>query len=90
MKLIAITVEGAQSFLKNHERHFKVPREPICAIGIADEGGILHGAALLGRRSDGDAELAHIYCDGAIAGYTMLYGATWRALKALGYEKTWL
>jgi hypothetical protein len=41
----------------------------------------------LGRRADGDGELAHIYVDGVSQGYSLLYGACWRALKALGYEK---
>jgi hypothetical protein len=50
----------------------------------------LHGAAILGRREDGDAELAHIYVDGTFQGYSLLYGACWRALKALGYKRAWL
>jgi len=44
--------------------------------------------AILGRRENGDAELAHIYVDGAAQGYSLLYGACWRALKALGYERS--
>ncbi len=59
--------------------------EPICAIGVEDESG-LHGAAILGRRGNEVAELAHIYVDGISQGYTLLYGACWRALKALGYH----
>lgn len=70
-----------------HARHYKVPVEPICAIGIADDHG-LRGAAILGRRSAEEAELAHIYVDGTFQGYSILYGACWRALKALGYQRT--
>lgn len=100
MKIVALSVKDAEAFLAKHDRHYKVPVEPICAIGVGEErmeGGIpvkemvdLHGAAILGRRSNGDGELAHIYVDGTSQGYSLLYGACWRALKALGYERAWL
>jgi hypothetical protein len=86
MHIKAISVKEAEAFLKSHARHYKAPVEPICAIGVADSEG-LHGAAVLGRRKDGDGELNHIYCDGASQAYSLLYGACWRALKALGYVK---
>jgi hypothetical protein len=89
MKIFPISVEDAEAFLAKHERHYKAPVETLCAIAVGEEvDGVIHGAAILGRRADGDAELAHIYVDGASQGYTLLYGACWRALKALGYEKT--
>ena len=97
MKIIALSVKDAEAFLAKHERHYKAPVESICAIGVGEyDGGdadgfgrgiVIHGAAILGRRADGDGELAHIYIDGASQGYSLLYGACWRALKALGYEK---
>lgn len=80
-----MSVKAAEEFLAAHDRHYKAPVEAICAIGVADDEG-LHGAAILGRRSDDEAELAHIYVDGASQGYSLLYGACWRALKALGYR----
>ena len=89
METIALSVKEAEEFLKAHERHYKAPVEAICAIGVADES-VVHGAAILGRREDGDAELAHIYVDGTSQGYSLLYGACWRALKALGYKLAWL
>lgn len=95
MKIVALSVKDAETFLAKHDRHYKVPVEPICAIGVGEDATIpgsttqviLHGAAILGRRTDGDGELAHIYVDGISQGYSLLYGACWRALKALGYEK---
>ena len=89
METIALSVKEAEEFLKAHERHYKAPVEAICAIGVADES-VVHGAAILGRREDGDAELAHIYVDGTSQGYSLLYGSCWRALKALGYKRAWL
>ena len=87
MRIIPLNIKRAEAFLKNHERHYKAPVEPICALGV-EEDMTLHGAAILGRRKGGDAELAHIYVDGISQGYSLLYGACWRTLKAMGYQKT--
>jgi hypothetical protein len=86
MRTVDLSVEEAEAFLSQHQRHYKAPVEAICAIGVEDDTG-LHGAAILGRREAGVGELAHIYVDGVSQGYSLLYGACWRALKALGYEK---
>ena len=82
---IALTIEEAEVFLINHARHYKMPSEPVCAIGLSEDG-VLHGAAILGRTSEGVGKLAHIYVDGAWQGYSLLYGACWRAYQALGYK----
>jgi hypothetical protein len=87
MRIVPLRVKDAEEFLKSHDRHYTMPADPICAIGVADEK--LRGAAILGC-INGDGALAHIYVDGVSQGYTLLYGACWRALKALGYEKTHL
>ena len=86
MHITPLNMKEAREFLGKHERHYKAPAEPICAIGVKDLEG-LHGAAILGRNKEGDAELCHIYCDGASQVYSLLYGACWRALKAMGYVK---
>ena len=85
MRIVPLSMKEAEEFLGKHERHYKTPAEPICAIGVGDDSG-LHGAAVLGRSGD-DGDLSHIYCDGASQAYSLLYGACWRALKALGYHK---
>lgn len=89
MRICALSLKEAEEFLAKHERHYKVPVEPICAIGVRDDDSV-HGAAILGRCDQNTAELAHIYADGSSQAYSLLYGSAWRALKALGYEKTWL
>ena len=90
MRIVALSIKEAEEFLAAHERHYKSPAEPICAIGVAtadlNSDRSLHGAAILGRKNDRTGELAHIYVDGVSQGYSLLYGSCWRALKALGYE----
>lgn len=86
LAVVSLQVEEAEDFLSEHSRHYTTPATPICAIGVGNKSG-LHGAAILGRNKTGDGELAHIYVDGTSQGYSLLYGACWRALKALGYEK---
>jgi hypothetical protein len=86
MRVVDLQLKVAEEFLENHGRHYKAPVEAICAVGVADADG-LHGAAILGRKEAGTGELAHIYVDGTSQGYSLLYGACWRILKALGYDK---
>lgn len=91
MEIIAISLTDAEQFLKKFDRHYVAPVDPVCAIGVGgireDAVRFLHGAAILGRNEAGDGELAHIYVDGTSQGYSLLYGACWRAFKALGYKR---
>ena len=86
MHNISLSLKEAEAFLKAHERHYVLPAEAICAIGLGDDTG-LHGAAILGRTEAGDAVISHIYVDGSFQGYSILYGCCVRALMALGYKR---
>jgi hypothetical protein len=88
MHIVPLSIKEAETFLRKHGRHYKTSATPVCAIGV--KNAVLHGAAIFGCHKNGDAELSHIYCDGVSTGYTLLYGASWRVLKAMGYTKTWL
>ena len=79
-----MTLEQALDYIKGHERHYKSDADPIFAIGISD--GNVCGAVIVGVK-EGEAQLSHIYSAGESQGYTLLYGAAWRAAKALGYTK---
>jgi len=86
MKIVPLPLNEAHFFLEPFARHYKSNAQELCAIGLLTDDGRLHGVAILGVK-DNEAQLSHIYCDGVSAGYTMLYGAAWRAFKALGYER---
>ena len=85
MEIVALTIPAAMEFLQTNERHYKSDAKPLFAIGISHEG-VMCGAVVVGERS-GEAELCHIYSVGEYQGYTILYGAAWRATKAMGYKK---
>lgn len=84
MQIVPLTVEQAMDFLKANERHYKSEAKPLFAIGISN--GSLCGAVVMGITGE-DAEIAHIYSAGDYGGYTTLYGAALRAVKALGYKR---
>lgn len=85
MNIVPLTIEQALEFLGEHKRHYQTDGKAIFAIGISD--GALHGAVIVGVTLSGDVGLNHIYSGGASEGYTLLYGAAWRAAKALGYKR---
>lgn len=85
MEIIPLTIQQAMEFLKSNERHYKSKAIPLFAIGIAKDGELC-GAAVMGLNGE-DAELCHIYSAGEYLGYTILYGAMWRATKAMGHKK---
>lgn len=87
MRIVPLTLKQAEKFLRAHGRHYKTAAHPLCALGVKEDT-TLHGAAILGYHKNGDAELTHIYCDGSSQGYSLLYGACWRVLKAMGYMRT--
>jgi len=92
LMVIPCTVTEANAFVRQHHRHHKpVPGAKFC-IAIA-EGEVIHGVAIVGRpvarmADDGwTLEVNRCCTDGVKNGCSMLYGAAWRAAKALGYRK---
>ena len=85
IRLVPLSIEVAEAFLRKHGRHYKAASAPLFAIGV--KGGVLHGAVIVGQNKNGEAELSHIYADGVSSGYTLLYGAAWQAIKALGHTR---
>jgi hypothetical protein len=91
LRLVPVSFARAAAFVAEHHRHHAAPRGHKFSIGIA-EGDELVGVAMVGR------PVARAYDNGltlevnrtAVAddipnGNSMLYGAAWRAAKALGY-----
>lgn len=87
-----MTIGEASEFCAQHHRHHKPPRGGLFAVGAATERGVV-GCAIIGRpvaRGNNDgwtAEVTRVATDGSRNACSMLYGACWRAARALGYRK---
>ena len=91
MKLIPITLKQSKDFVAQHHRHNKPHTGHKLSIGLADSSGNLIGVISVGRPvaralDDGfTAEVSRSCTLGHKNANSMLYGAAWRACKAMGY-----
>jgi hypothetical protein len=93
MNIVPVTFRQAAAFVTRHHRHNKAPRGMKFAIGLERDGELV-GVAVVGRPiarhlDDGFTAEVNRTCvlDGVPNGNSMLYGAAWRAAKALGYRR---
>jgi len=92
LQIVPIKLADANLFVERHHRHHGKVVGHICSVAVA-EGNVIRGVAIVGRPvsrrlDDGfTAEVTRCCTDGAKNAASMLYGAAWRACKALGYRK---
>lgn len=93
LKIVPLSLAEANEFVRRFHRHHKpVPGCKFCC-GVADENGEIHGVAIVGRPvarflDDGwTLEVNRTCTDGTRNANSMLYGACWRAAKAMGYRR---
>jgi len=92
LQLTPITLREANAFVEQHHRHHGPSRGCIVCVAVALDGAV-RGVAIVGRpvargADDGwTAEVTRCCSDGARNACSMLYGAAWRAVRALGYRK---
>lgn len=92
LEIRPITLRAAGAFIAEHHRHNKPPRGHKFSIAVYD-GETLVGVACAGRPiarhyDDGvTLEVNRTCTDGARNANSMLYGAIWRAAKAMGYRR---
>ena len=92
LEIVPVTFRQASAFIAEHHRHHKPPRGMKFCLGIAKEN-VLVGVATVGRPvsralDDGyTLEVNRTCTDGTKNANSMLYGAAWRAAKALGYRR---
>lgn len=91
LRVIPMTHSEASAFVALHHRHHGPSIGAKFWIGIADE--VVRGVAVVGRPvarmlDDGwTLEVTRCCTDGVLNGCSMLYGAAWRAARALGYRR---
>lgn len=92
MKIEPITFREACKFVSNYHRHNKPPRGHKFSVALRNSGELV-GVAMAGRPvarhfDDGKTlEVNRTCTDGSRNANSMLYGAVWRAAKAMGYER---
>ncbi len=92
LTITPITQREANAYVAQHHRHHKPVTGAIFCVA-ASEGETVHGVAIVGRPvaralQDGwTAEVTRCCTDGARNACSMLYGAAWRAARAMGYRK---
>lgn len=88
-----ITLRAAQDFIALHHRHNKPPRGHKFSVGLQDDNGVLVGVATAGRPvarhfDDGvTLEVNRTCTTGERNANSALYGAVWRAARAMGYRR---
>lgn len=84
-RLAPIRKQAAQAFFRKRSSF----RGEFDIAIAATEGRTVHG--VIAVRADGaEFRLAHIHTDGNAQIGSLLYGAAWRAAKALGYRRVWI
>ena len=92
LRLQPITFGEAAAFVEQHHRHHPSPVGWKYGIAVSD-GQAVRGVIIVGRPvsrvlDDGlTLEVTRCCTDGARNAPSMLYGAAWRAAKALGYDR---
>jgi len=93
LRVTPIDFAEANAFVATYHRHHKaMPGCKFC-IAVSDETDKVRGVAMVGRpvarMSDTGytLEVNRVCTDGAKNACSMLYGAAWRAAKALGYTR---
>lgn len=92
LRLVPVTFADAAAFVAMHHRHHQPPIGHKFSVGVA-LGDVLVGVAMVGRPvarayDDGTTlEVNRTATDGTPNANSMLYGAAWRAAKALGYSR---
>lgn len=93
LHLVPVSFRDARAFVAMWHRHNQPPQGMKFAVGVADEAGVLRGVAIVGRPvaqlfDNGQTlEVNRTATDGSRNVNSMLYGAAWRAAKALGYTR---
>jgi hypothetical protein len=92
LELVPITLREANAFVRAHHRHHPPARGCVAVVAVSDLEAV-RGVAIIGRpkarrAQDGwTAEVTRVCTDGARNACSMLYGAAWRAARALGYRR---
>lgn len=92
LTVVPCSIQDAKAFVLAHHRHHPPPVSGLFALAVA-LGETVRGVAIVGRpvarmSDDGwTAEVTRVATDGTPNACSMLYGAAWRACRALGWRR---
>jgi hypothetical protein len=92
LELQPVTIREANAFVAKHHRHHKPPQGAKFAIACNDGDNVV-GVVIVGRPvarmldNGYTAEITRLCTDGTPNACSMLYGAAWRAARAMGYRR---
>lgn len=90
--LVSVPLAAANAYVLEHHRHHKPVRSHKFSLGCMADGELV-GVAIVGRPvsryldNGNTLEVTRLCTNGAKNACSFLYGAAWRAAKALGYKK---
>ncbi|PSK89964.1 hypothetical protein CLV63_12468 [Murinocardiopsis flavida] len=93
LRLIPVSLAEARAFVEVWHRHLGPPRGHKFSLGAAEEPGVLVAVAMVGRPvaralNDGRTlEVTRLATDGTPNACSLLYAASRRAARALGYRR---
>jgi hypothetical protein len=93
LRIVPVTFRKACEFVAELHRHHDRPRGCKFQIGVRNADGVLCGVAIVGRPisrvfDDGFcAEITRTCTDGTFNANSMLYGASRKAARAMGYTR---
>lgn len=94
LRIVPITIRAAKKMVAELHRHHRTPLGGLFAVAVAKEGEEEpFGCAIIGRPvsrhlQDGlTAEVTRCVTDGTRNACSKLYGAAWKAARALGYTR---
>ncbi len=93
LTIVPCSISDALVLIGKWHRHHLPPVGGLFAVAVQDESGEIRGVALVGRpvargNQDGfTAEVTRVATDECENACSALYGACWRAAKALGWRK---
>jgi len=93
LSVVPCDFDEAVAFVARHHRHHKPLKFHKFSLAVADEGGTVRAVCMVNRPTarmldDGmTLEVTRLASDGCPNACSCLYGAAWRAAKALGYGR---
>jgi hypothetical protein len=93
IQIVPMTLRRAAAFVAETHRHHRPPQGGLFAVGAAIDGDVI-GVAICGRpvsrllaADPATIEITRLATDGSRNACSALYGAAWRAARALGYRR---